>query len=46
MDEENAAAVQHLTRMAEPVLLAIMGLVVGFVALSLFLPLFDMASAA
>mgnify|MGYP000848506288 CR=1 FL=1 len=46
MDEENAVAVQHLTRMAEPVLLAIMGLIVGFVAMSLFLPLFDMASVA
>jgi type IV pilus assembly protein PilC len=46
MDEENTATVQHLTRMAEPLLLAVMGLIVGFVAMSLFLPLFDLASAA
>jgi type IV pilus assembly protein PilC len=46
MDDENSAAVQQLTRMAEPLLLAVMGLIVGFVALSLFLPLFDLASAA
>ena len=46
MDEENTATVQHLTRMAEPLLLAVMGLIVGFVAMSLFLPLFDLAGAA
>jgi type IV pilus assembly protein PilC len=45
MDEENTASVQQLTRMAEPLLLAVMGLIVGFVAMSLFLPLFDLASA-
>jgi type IV pilus assembly protein PilC len=46
MDEENTATVQHLTRMAEPLLLAVMGVIVGFVAMSLFLPLFDLAGAA
>jgi type IV pilus assembly protein PilC len=46
LDEDNATAVQHITRMAEPLLLAVMGIVVGFVAMALFLPLFDLASAA
>ncbi len=46
MDEDNAAMVQHITRLAEPILLAVMGLVVGFVAMSLFVPMFDLATAA
>jgi type II secretory pathway component PulF len=46
MDEDNAHVVQSLTRLAEPLLLAVMGLVVGFVAMSLFIPLFDLATAA
>lgn len=45
MDEDNTATIQHLTRLAEPVLLAVMGVVVGTVAMALFLPLFDMATA-
>lgn len=46
MDEDNANTVQHITRLAEPVLLAVMGVVVGAVAMSLFVPLFDLATAA
>jgi len=45
MDEDNTQMVQHLTRLTEPVLLAVMGVVVGFVAMALFLPLFDLATA-
>jgi len=45
MDDDNTSAVQSLTRLAEPLLLALMGVVVGFVAMSLFLPLFDLAMA-
>lgn len=45
LDEENAQMVQQLTRAAEPVLLACMGLIVGGVALALFVPLFDVATA-
>jgi type IV pilus assembly protein PilC len=45
IDEDNGQAVQHITRLAEPVLLAVMGLVVGLVAMSLFVPLFDLATA-
>lgn len=46
LDEDNATLMAGLTRLAEPLLLAFMGVVVGFVAMSLFLPLFDMATAA
>ncbi len=46
LDEDNATLIQNATRMMEPVMLAFMGLVVGFVALALFIPLFDMATAA
>ncbi len=45
MDEDNTAMVQAVTRLAEPLLLAFMGLIVGFVAMSLFIPLFDLATA-
>lgn len=46
MDEDNANTVQHVTRLAEPAMLAVMGVVVGFVAMALFIPLFDLAGMA
>ncbi|MGD8453708.1 MAG: type II secretion system F family protein [Phycisphaerae bacterium] len=46
MDEDNTHLVQQITRLTEPLLLAFMGVVVGFVAMSLFLPLFDLVTAA
>ena len=45
LDEENEVVVKSLTSIIEPVILVGLGLVVGFVALSLFLPLFDLTSA-
>lgn len=45
IDDDNSRLVQQVTRLAEPLLLALMGVVVGFVAMGLFLPLFDMATA-
>ena len=45
MDEDNAQAVATLSRIVEPLMLAIMGLFVGLVAMSLFIPLFDLATA-
>lgn len=45
LDDENQQVLNSLTRIVEPVILVIMGLVVGTVAVSLFLPLFDMATA-
>jgi type IV pilus assembly protein PilC len=45
LDEDNARLVAGAARLAEPLLLAFMGLVVGAAALGLFLPLFDIAAA-
>lgn len=45
LDETNAELIGTLLRLLEPVILVAMGLVVGSVAVSLFLPLFDLTSA-
>lgn len=45
MDEENIAAISTVARLAEPIFLSLIGLVVGFVATALFIPLFDLATA-
>jgi type II secretory pathway component PulF len=34
-----------MTRLLEPAILAALGLIVGFIAMSMFLPLFDLVSA-
>jgi len=44
-DETNEEFITTITRLMEPVILIGMGLVVGTVAVSLFMPLFDMTSA-
>lgn len=46
LEEESASLISGLTRLFEPMILIFMGLVVGSVAVSLFLPLFDLATAA
>lgn len=46
MDEDNEIAVKSMTSLIEPAILIVLGLVVGFVALSLFLPLFDLTASA
>ena len=46
MDEENEVIVKSLTSLLEPLILITLGLVVGFVAISMFLPLFDLTSTA
>ncbi|UCG33110.1 MAG: type II secretion system F family protein [Phycisphaerales bacterium] len=46
MDEENSQLIASLSKIFEPLVLIFMGLVVGGVAISLFMPLFDMATAA
>jgi type IV pilus assembly protein PilC len=46
MDEDNEVLVRTLTGLMEPVILIVMGLVVGLVAISMFLPLFDLTAAA
>jgi type II secretory pathway component PulF len=45
MDDDNSELVAGLMRAAEPALLTVMGLFVGLVAMSLFIPLFDLATA-
>jgi type II secretory pathway component PulF len=45
LDEMNTELIEVFMRLIEPVILIGMGLVVGAVAISLFLPLFDMTSA-
>lgn len=45
LDEENGELLNTLVRLIEPAILIGMGLVVGTVAISLFMPLFDMTSA-
>ncbi len=44
LDEENDVVVRSLTQIIEPVILILMGLLVGFVALSMFMPLFDVTA--
>ncbi len=44
LDEENEVTLKALTSIIEPVILIVMGLLVGFVALSMFMPMFDVTS--
>ncbi len=44
LDEENDVVLRSLTSIIEPVILIVMGALVGLVAVSLFLPLFDLTS--
>ncbi|MHC4106892.1 MAG: type II secretion system F family protein [Planctomycetota bacterium] len=46
MDEENEVIVRTMARLLEPVMLIVLGLVVGLIALSIFLPLFDLTAIA
>lgn len=46
MDEDNEVVLRSLTSLIEPVILIVLGLLVGFVAVSMFLPLFDLATTA
>lgn len=45
LDEDNELVVKSLTSIVEPVILIILGVIVGVVAISMFLPLFDLTSA-
>lgn len=46
LDEENDILVKTLTSLLEPAILIVLGLLVGFVAVSIFLPMFDLITAA
>ncbi|MBL8759848.1 MAG: type II secretion system F family protein [Phycisphaerae bacterium] len=45
LDEDNEIVVRSLTSIIEPIILLALGLIVGVVALSMFVPLFDLTSA-
>ena len=46
LDEENEMLVKSLTSLLEPAILVVLGVLVGFIALSMFLPLFDLTAMA
>ena len=46
LDEENEIIVKSLTTILEPVIMIVLGALVGFVAVSMFTPLFDLTSMA
>lgn len=46
LDEENDATMRALGSVIEPFIMIVLGLVVGFVAVSMFLPLFDLTASA
>lgn len=45
LDEENDVVIKSLTSILEPVILILLGVVIGFVAVSMFLPLFDLTAS-
>ena len=45
LDEENEVTLRSLTSIIEPVILIVLGALVGFIALSMFMPLFDLTAA-
>ena len=45
MDESNDVTVRSLTSILEPLILVFLGVLVGFIAISLFMPLFDLTAA-
>lgn len=46
LDEDNEVIVKSIASIIEPIILMALGVLVGFVALSMFLPLFDLTSMA
>jgi len=45
LDEDNETIIKSLSSLIEPVIMIGLGILVGFVAISMFLPLFDLTSA-
>ncbi|MEX0745545.1 MAG: type II secretion system F family protein [Phycisphaeraceae bacterium] len=46
LDDENEVTLRSLTSLLEPIILIVLGIVVGIVATSMFLPLFDLTASA
>jgi type IV pilus assembly protein PilC len=45
-DQEVDTAVKALTSMIEPIIIVVMGLVIGFIVIAMFLPMFELGSLA
>ncbi len=45
-DQEVDAAVKGLTSMIEPIIIVLMGLVIGFIVIAMFLPMFELGNLA
>jgi len=45
LDEDNEVLIKTLTGLMEPIILIVLGIIVGVVAISMFLPLFDLTAA-
>lgn len=45
LDEDNEVVLKSLSSVIEPLILIVLGVAIGFVAVSMFLPLFDLATA-
>ncbi len=45
LDEENEVVLRSLTSILEPMILVVLGVLVGFIAISMFMPLFDLTAA-
>ena len=46
LEEENELIVKSITRLLEPLILTALGVLVGFIAVSMFMPLFDLVASA
>lgn len=46
LDEENETVIKSISSIVEPLIMIALGLMVGFVAISMFLPLFDLTASA
>jgi len=46
LDEDNEIVIKSLSSLIEPVIMIVLGILVGFVAISMFLPLFDLTATA
>lgn len=46
LDEDNEVIIKSLSSLIEPVIMIVLGILVGFVAISMFLPLFDLTATA
>lgn len=46
LDEENETVIKSISALIEPIIMIGLGLMVGFIAISMFLPLFDLTASA